>query len=252
MDILKGITYNLRGLGFSLKTPSLLFWGFVRFVSVILLTIALAYLILSYHQEILEFVWSRPESPWVLWLWHILSWFLSFILVGVGAILSYLASQVLFGVIIMDLMSRITEQKITGGVKESEKMPILRQFSHMIKQEIPRAIIPIVISLLLMILGWLTPLGPLFMLLSSCAAIIFLAWDNSDLVPARQAISFRERFRFLSKTISFHLGFGLPFLIPGLNILFLSFAPVGATLYHLERDPEVNAGLLDAGERDEV
>ena len=249
MDIFKGITYNLRGLGFSLKTPALLFWGLVRFVSVILLTIALTYLILSYHQEILEFIWSRPESPWVLWLWHILSWFLSFILVGVGAILSYLASQVLFGVIIMDRMSRITEQKITGGVKEAEKMSLFRQFIYMIKQEIPRAIIPIMISLLLMILGWLTPLGPLFMLFSSCAAIIFLAWDNSDLVPARQAVSFWERFRFLSKTISFHFGFGLPFLVPGLNILFLSFAPVGATLYHLERDTKADADLLNSSEK---
>jgi CysZ protein len=36
------------------------------------------------------------------------------------------------------------------------------------------------------------------------------------------------------KAIPFHLGFGLPFLVPILNILFLSFAPVGATLYYLE------------------
>jgi CysZ protein len=38
----------------------------------------------------------------------------------------------------------------------------------------------------------------------------------------------------LLKTLPFHLGFGLLFLVPVLNILLLSFAPVGATLYYLE------------------
>ena len=55
-----------------------------------------------------------------------------------------------------------------------------------------------------------------------------------DLVPARRLQPFSERFRFLLKTLPFHLGFGLLFLVPVLNILLLSFAPVGATLYYLE------------------
>jgi CysZ protein len=46
---------------------------------------------------------------------------------------------------------------------------------------------------------------------------------------------FRERFKFLLRYLLFHLGFGLWFLIPVLNILFLSFAPVGATLFYLEQ-----------------
>ena len=40
----------------------------------------------------------------------------------------------------------------------------------------------------------------------------------------------------VSARLIFHLGFGIPFLIPGLNLLLLSFAPVGATLYHVEKD----------------
>jgi CysZ protein len=86
-----------------------------------------------------------------------------------------------------------------------------------------------------MILGWFVLLGPVMVLLSSGIAIIFLAWDNTDLVPARRLVPFKNRFRHLLKNILFHLGFGLPFLIPGLNILFLSFSPVGATLYFLEK-----------------
>ena len=64
--------------------------------------------------------------------------------------------------------------------------------------------------------------------------MVFLAWDNTDLTPARRMVEFKKRFKLMSSTLLFHLGFGILFLIPGLNILFLSFAPVGATLYFIE------------------
>lgn len=235
MNILKGIKYNLQGLWLGIKTPKLLLLGFIRFAAVIFITIVSSGLILAYHQELLGLIWARPESPWIVWLWHVISWLLSLILVGLAAVLSYLVSQILFSVIIMDYMSRITERMVTGQVNEPERLSLLRLFSYLIKQEIPRTIIPVLLSLLVMILGFLTPLGPITAILASCMAVIFLSWDNTDLLPARRLLPFRERLRLMSKTILFHLGFGLLFLVPGLNILFLSFAPVGATLYYIEK-----------------
>ena len=234
MILIDGINYNIRGLLLGLRTPKLLFWGFIRFAMVIIITIVSASLILSYHQEILNLIWSKPESAWVLWLWHFLSWLLSLVLVAIATVLSYLVSQILFSVVIMDHMSRITEIRMTGKVKEPETMPILKLFFYLIKQELPRTIIPVIISILLMF-GGLTPLGPILAIVSCAIAAVFLAWDNTDLLPARQLVTFRNRFKFLLKNVFFHLGFGLPFLIPGLNILFLSFAPVGATLYYIEK-----------------
>ena len=235
MTLADGITYNIRGLWLGLKTPKLLFWGLVRFFMVIAITIISATFILSYHQEILNLIWSKPESAWIIWLWHMFSWLLSFILVGVSAVISYLVSQILFSVIIMDHMSRITEIKMTGNVKEPEKMPMIKLFLYLIRQEIPRTIIPVMISLILM-MGGLTPIGPILAILSSCIAAVFLAWDNTDLLPARRLFTFKERFGFLKKNILFHLGFGILFLIPVLNLLFLSFAPVGATIYQLDKN----------------
>lgn len=92
-----------------------------------------------------------------------------------------------------------------------------------------------------MVLGWFTPLGPLLTVVGSMVAAVFLAWDNTDLIPARGLQPFGRRFKSLGKTLPFHLGFGLPFLIPVLNLLFLSFAPVGATLYHLDRESKAAA-----------
>jgi len=236
MGFLKGIGYNFRGLLLGLKTPRLLLWGLLRFMVVILLTIVAAGFIFAYHLEILEIIWSKPTSQWILWLWHVVSWILSLALFGLSAVFAYLISQIFFSVLIMDHMSRITERKISGQVHEPETNSLLRQFVYLVKQEIPRTTIPVLLAIVLMLLGWLTPVGPFIAILSSGIAAIFLAWDNTDLIPARRMDPFALRFRFLLRTLPFHLGFGIPFLIPGLNLLLLSFAPVGATLYHLEKD----------------
>ena len=205
MNFFNGITYNFRGLWLGIKTPKLLFLGLIRFFVIIVITVLSAGLILAYHKDILNLIWVRPESHWVLWLWHVLSWFLSFILVGIAALLSFLISQILFSVIIMDYMSRVTELKIAGEVKEQEKISLLRLFFFLIRQEIPRTTLPVLLSLFLMLLGWVTPLGPLLAIITSGIAVTFLAWDNTDLVPARRLVPFRERFRILSKSIPFHL-----------------------------------------------
>ncbi|MCJ7540474.1 MAG: EI24 domain-containing protein [Desulfobacterales bacterium] len=218
-----------------LKTPVLLFLGFVRFLVIVILTVVLASLILKYHNEILSLLWGKPESNWIVWLWYVVSWLLTFLLMGLSAVISFLIAQILFSVMIMDTMSRITEQRVTGREKEAKHMSWFKYFFYLLRQEIPRVVIPVMIALILMVLGWFTPLSPVTTIISALAAGVFLAWDNTDLIPARRHESFRGRFKFLVKNLGFHLGFGLWFLIPVLNIVFLSFAPVGATLYHIER-----------------
>jgi CysZ protein len=234
MDLFDGLLYNVRGLLFGIRTGKLLFWGLIRFVMVMLITVLLVGLALAFHQEILELIWAKPESQWLLWLWYLFSWLVFLCLVVLAALLSYLISQILFSVVIMDHMSRITELKVKGQIREPKRVPFWRLFFYLVRQEIPRTTLPVLLSVLIMILGWFAALGPMLVFLSSGIAIIFLAWDNTDLIPARRLVPFKIRFRSLVKTIPFHLGFGLPFLIPGLNFLFLSFAPVGATIYYLD------------------
>jgi len=235
MGFLNGLLFNLRGLKLGLKTGKLLFWGLVRFALLVLIMAALAGVILAYHQDLMSLLWTKPESRWLIWLWHLVSWFVSLFLIGLSAIVSFILSQIFFSALVMDHMARITELQITGTVTEPEKLPLWRTFTSIILQEIPRSLIPLIVSLLIMVFGWVTPLGPFLTILSSGLAILFLSWDNTDLIPARNLVPFKKRFGFLMRTIPFHLGFGLPFLVPILNIVFLSFAPVGATLYHLEK-----------------
>jgi CysZ protein len=242
MNLISGITYNYRGLKLGMKTPMLLFLGLVRFLVIVILTVVSAALILEYHNEIMSLLWIKPESNWVVWMWYVVSWLLTALLMGLSAIISFLIAQILFSVMIMDTMSRITEQRVFGREKEARHMSRFKYFLYLLKQEIPRAVIPVMITLVLMVLGWLTPLSPVTTIISALVACIFLAWDNTDLIPARRYESFGTRFKFLLKNMGFHLGFGLWFLIPVLNILFLSFAPVGATLYYIER---IDSGVQD-------
>jgi len=238
MNFFSGITYNLKGLRLGLKTPRLLMLGLIRLAVLVVITVFFAGLFLFYHQQILDVIWSRPESAWVLWLWHLLSWLLSLFLVGLSSVFSYFVSQILFSVIIMDTMSQMTERMVSGGEKIPAPSSILKQFIYLIRQEIPRAILPVFLLLALTILGWLTPAGPLLAVFSSGLSVIFLAWDHTDLIPARRREPFKMRFLYLMKNLPFHLGFGLWFLVPGLNILFLSFAPVGATLYYIRKQQD--------------
>ena len=235
MNLFSGLVYNIRGLWLGLRSPRLLALGMLRFAVVAILTIGLSGLILAKHAEILSLLWQQPQSPWIVWLWHLASWLLTLLLMGISAVTAYLLAQVLFAVLIMDWMSRITERLVTGTAPAAPAASVMAQMGFLIRQELPRNIIPVVLTLMFMVLGWFTPLGPVMTFVGPLVAAIFLAWDNTDLIPARNLVPFGRRFRALGKAPLFHLGFGLPFLIPVLNLLFLSFAPVGATLYHLDR-----------------
>jgi len=236
MNLYDGIKYNIKGLVMALKTPKLLMLGILRFLIILFFTLVLSGLVLYWHDEILLMIWKMPETGWLIFIWKAVSWLLSIFLAGIAMVLSYLIAQLFFCVFIMDYMSRITEKIILGKEVPIEQNSWIGFFIYLVKQEIPRAIIPVLISLFIMVISLLTPVSVIIIILSSITAAVFLAWDNTDLVPARRMEPFRIRIKFLRENLMFHIGFGLLFLIPGLNILFLSFGPVGATLYYLEKE----------------
>ncbi len=236
MDLFEGIKYNIKGVILSLKTPKLLMLGILRFAFVLLLTFLVSGLVLYWHDEILTAIWKKPDSGWLIYFWNAVSYLLFIGLAAISMVMAYLISQLVFCVFIMDYMSRITESIILGQEIKPTQGSWFDFFIHLVKQEIPRAVIPVIITLFIMIIGLFTPLSPIIIFISSIAAAVFLAWDNTDLVPARRMYSFRTRVGFLKKNLMFHIGFGILFLIPGLNIVFLSFAPVGATLSFIERE----------------
>ncbi len=235
MGLIDGLRYNLRGLALGLRTPRLLFLGACRLLVILAVGIAAIALAVAYCRDLTQWLWSAPASGWALWLWQLLSWLIAVLLTGIGTVVGYLLAQVLFAVLIMDAMSRVTERMVAGDGGITSAMPWIRQLGHLVRQEIPRSLLPVTLSLLLLVAGWFSILGPVVTVISPLVAAVFLAWDCTDLVPARRMRPFNERFRFLMKHVGFHLGFGLWFLVPVVNMVMLSFAPIGATLYHLDQ-----------------
>jgi CysZ protein len=234
MKIIEGMSYNLRGFWMGIRSPKLLLLGLARFSIMLVLTLALTSTVFYYHDDIMRLFWQMPDNPWLVWLWHLLSWLMSILLAAVALIIAYVLGQLLFSLLIMDWMSRYTEKLVTGKVSEPNNVSILQQLWFLIKQEIPRTIVPLVFSFGIILLGWLTPLGPFVTIAASVIAVVCLAWDNTDLLPARRLQPFDERFQLLTRHFFFHLGFGLLFLIPFVNLVLVSFAPVGGTLFAID------------------
>ncbi len=234
MNLLKGIKYNFNGFLMGIKNPQLLFLGILRFLVVILLAFILSGIIFYFHTQLLNFIWKMPESGFLVYLWKVVSWIITILLASISTLLAYFIAQFFFCVFIMDYMSRKVENIITGKEIYPDDTSWTTLFFYLVKQEIPRALIPMFLSIIITILGFLTPFGSIIAVISSIFATTFFAWDNTDLVPARRMFSFKKRFSYLKSNIMFPIGFGLLFLIPLLNILFLSFAPVGATLYYID------------------
>jgi CysZ protein len=240
MDFFKGFQYHIQGLTLALRHPTLLWLGLLRFAVILMLTVLFSGMILLNHDVILSGLWAMPDSGFLVYVWHLTSWLLSLLLAAVSVVVAYLVAQVCFNVFIMDYMSRITEKIVLGKEISAADSSWFRTAVYLVAQEIPRAVIPMIITLAVMAAGFFTPLGPVILVVSAVTAGVFLAWDNTDLLPARQMRPFRDRWALLRRNLGFHIGFGLLLIVPWLNILTLSFAPVGATLYHihkLEKEP---------------
>ena len=201
MKLFKGIEYNFKGFLMGIKNPKLLVLGILRFVIVIFFAIALSGAILYFHEQILNFVWQKPESGLLFYLWKIVSWIVTLFLASISTIVAYFIAQFLFCVFIMDYMSRKVENIITGKEIYPDNTSYFTLFLYLIKQEIPRALLPIIISLVIMFIGFFTPFGSLIAVISSIVAVTFLAWDNTDLVAARRMYPLRKRLMLFRKNI---------------------------------------------------
>ncbi len=231
-----GIWYGFRchwdAMALLKKERSLLLWGLSRFLLILGLTVVFTWLAVSYNHEIFGLIWQRPETGWARHLWTLLLWLFTLKLIILGTILAYIVSQGVFGALIADHMSQLT-QRALGFETRPSSMGGLKHMVFIVKQEIPRVFVPVLPSVSVMILGWMIPFGFVPVILSGLVTSAFLAWDYTDLVPARELWTFSQRWAFFKKNLLGHIVLGLPFLIPFLNIFLLSLGPVSGTIFFL-------------------
>ncbi|MCA1792402.1 MAG: hypothetical protein LC660_00730 [Desulfobacteraceae bacterium] len=171
MDFFRGIKYNIQGVLFAFANPKLLWLGLLRFAIILVLALFFSGLVFFWHEAILAMIWEMPEKGMLLYVWHLASWVLSLLLAAVAVVAAYLVAQVFFCVYIMDYMSRLTEKIVLGTEVSYAQSSWLSFFVYLVCQEIPRAVIPLVITLAVMVMGLFTPLGPVILVLSSITAV---------------------------------------------------------------------------------
>lgn len=234
MHLLDGLICHWEALKLLKKRKTLIFWGGVRFIIILVLFVVFSLIAFAYNDPLLEYIWERPESIIMLVIWKITLILFTAVLLFIAAIFSYIISQILFGVLIADYMSYVTEYELTTKVSNGAPLFSFNYLFFLIRQEIPRGFLPLIISSGLMILGWLLPLGFAWVFISSLVSGALVAWDYTDLVPARMLMPFGERFSLFKKTFLGHVIFGLPFLVPFLNVIFFSIGPVAGTIFFLK------------------
>jgi CysZ protein len=233
MGFFYGLWCHIEALKIFRQKKSLIFWASLRFITLIVLFVILSAIAISNNREVLQLLWLKPQNYFLVILWYLLLFITSIILMFAAGIISYIISQILFGVLIADHMSILTESIVTGKITNPQMS--LGHLIFLIKQEIPRTFIPLITTSAIMVFGWILPLGVVLVVASVLLSCLFTAWDYTDLVPARALYSFKERFGMFKKDILGHLGFGLPFAVPFLNVLLFSMGPVSGTLFYLRK-----------------
>jgi CysZ protein len=98
-----------------------------------------------------------------------------------------------------------------------------------IKEEIKKAGLMLVVPLLLLMVPVIGPL------LGFVVAALFIAWDYVDFSMSKDYPFLRDRIKALWRHKAFLLGFGCPLLVPVLGLVILPFAILGATRLYFDR-----------------
>lgn len=230
-DFPRGLRAHARGVRFALQRKGYLAACLVPFLlTLVLYAVGLA-LMAANGDHLLGLLWTpAPETNSgvtgaLAWVYvHIAKYLLYFL----TTILMYFLFMVVANILAAPLYDRIAENlghEASGGQSiAQESLPFWRSMLEECKKAFFVALLPLA-------LFFVPVVGQL---LSPVAAAILLAFDFLDYALCRDEPRFAARVRFITQKPLLLLGFGLPLLIPVLNIALFPFAILGSTLLYLE------------------
>lgn len=219
-DFIRGMRGHADGLRYAFARKSLLPLIALPFVITILLFAAGFYAFSAYSDAMLAYFWNPPADAAgffgaLAWVWtHVVKYFLYLVLF----VMTYFLFMVAANVIASPFYDVISKRIMPG--ESGEGMGIFR----VILEELKKALFVLAIPLLLLVIPVIGQI------LSPIAAMTVLAWDFLDFSLSRERPDFKGRLGYVRRRMFLLLGFGVPLVIPILNILLFPFAIVGATL----------------------
>lgn len=224
----KGLAAHVRGIRFALAHKGYLGLCAVPFTLTLTLYGLGFWVFASQSDHLLAVLWSPDAAAeglagalaWVYF--HVVK----YLLYALAFILMYFCFMVTANILAAPLYDHIAGKLLAqaGLGRIGPELSVWR----LIVEEAKKAVFVLALPLALMVIPVLGQL------LAPAAAAMLLALDFLDYPYCREEGRFGQRLKTLGKRPLLLLGFGLPLLIPFLNILLFPFAILSATLLYLE------------------
>lgn len=229
VDFFHGLGAHARGIRFALAHKGYLGLVLIPFILTIVLY-ALGFSLFATHSDRMLALLGAPATPEALGtVTAILVWiyvhFIKYLLYLLAFVLMYFLFMVTANILASPLYDHIAgrlAQKAhdgTEGTAQTE-LSIWRTMIEEVKKALFVALVPLVLI-------WVPVVGQIA---APIAAAMLLAFDFVDFSLCRDTPRFHERLLFLLQRPLLLLGFGLPLLVPFLNIVLYPFAILGACL----------------------
>lgn len=229
VDFFRGLGAHAQGIRFALSRKGYLGLVLIPFLLTILLYILGFSLFASHSDQLLALLGAPAQGQTSGTVMTVLVWLyvhvITFLLYLLAFVLMYFLFMVTANILASPLYDQIAgrlAKEAAGGQTVEPGLSLWRTMIEEVKKALFVAIVPLVLVFIPVVGQIAAPL----------AAAWLLAFDFVDFSLCRDEPRFHDRLLFLLRRPLLLLGFGLPLLIPVLNLLLYPFAILGACLLY--------------------
>jgi CysZ protein len=248
-DLIAGVRYLVRGLGWMARRPRQWFFGLIPALIVLVAYIVALTFLAGYLSQSAEAV-SPFADHWPIGLRDATRLLIGVLLFGAAlmvAIVTFAGVTLVVGDPFYEGISGRVEET-AGGLSPESRTPIWRQLLRGLADAVAVGLVTGSFAVLFFCLGFLPAVGQTVVpVLAACVSGYFLTFELTSIALERRGLRRRERLALLRQNRALSVGFGaavfVVFLIPLGAVLAMPGAVAGGTLLARERllDQSVSA-----------
>lgn len=230
-DFFLGLAAHAHGIRFALARKGYLGLAAIPFLLTVLLYVLGFAVFASHSDTLLGLLWTPDQTApagyfmaALAWLYvHVIKYLLYLLAFTLMYFLFMVTANILAAPLYEHIATRLAREATGDAATEAPALSLWRTMIEELKKAFFVAAVPLLLVFIPLIGQILAPI----------AAAMLLAYDFVDYPLCLDAPRFADRLRALRRRPLLLLGFGLPLLVPLLNLLLFPFAILGACLlYH--------------------
>lgn len=214
-----------RGLGWLKKKPRFLLLLFIPMFLSVLLLLTTWGVFWQYSEQI--FTWllfEKPESWLMIPLFYLAKAFY-YVLVFISGMIMFMLGINILSSPIYEYVSLAVERDLRPNAEVPELS--LLDSIKLVKEEIKKVAFILLVSITILLIPGLNIISPV-------VTAFFIGWELYDFTLARRGLKFKQRLIHVTHNAWSILGFGIWQIIPGVQLLTMPLAVVGATILAIE------------------